>query len=212
MKTWIGFSLVLGLVLAAPYVEPGTASAQVVIQGQVTAYPAQPYGTPSYGYAQPQPAPAYGAAPSPYVSGGMGAAPQPVRYIHRSESIPGLLIPGILGVALGWLGGAILATSIDQNCRGAGCPNTDWTAWQWLPIVGPWLSLGLSNGRDYAPMSYVTGALQDVGLILLILGVVIRDEWDEPVYAFGSSPTAPRLYLAGSPTMTGASMSATLTF
>jgi hypothetical protein len=121
-------------------------------------------------------------------------------------------VPGVIGVAAGWVLGALIGYGMWSNCSGRGCPDADWMAYQWIPVIGPWLSVGLANGGDYTPFTYVTGILQDVGLILLILGIAIRDEWDEPVYAFGDGPDAPRLYLSGSPTTTGGAMSATLTF
>jgi hypothetical protein len=201
-----GLALLAGLALAAA---PSAASAQVIIQGEVRAYPAQPQP-----YAQPQGYVSPG--PSPYV--GVAPAPQPVRYIHHSDPITGLAVAGIIGVGVGWLGGAIVATAAvggsgySSSCRGSGCPDDTWAYLHWVPIIGPWLALGLGNGRDWEPLSYVAGALQDVGLILFILGLAIRDEWDEPVYAFGDGPDAARLYLSAGPTQGGLQTSATLTF
>ncbi len=204
MKNTFGFALALALAIGGTLAAAAPASAQVVIQGEVT-YQQQQQG---YGYAQPQTG--YGA--SPYVQTGGGASPQPVRYIHRSQSIAALWVPGIIALGVGWLGGALIATYGWGDCTGSGCPSADWVGFQWIPIVGPWLALGLSDARDWAPLSYVTGILEDVGLLLFVLGLAIRDEWDEPVYAFGDGPDAARLYLSAGPTQGGASATALLRF
>jgi hypothetical protein len=190
------FALLLGGALATA----STASAQVVIQGEVTVQQQQPYGYTQpapqpTGYAQPQP---YGA--SPYVA--TGASPQPTRYIHHSDPIGGLIVGGVIGLGGGFLfsllSELILAGGYSSSgCSGYGCPDDTWYALTWIPVVGPWLGLGVGRGGDYEWVNYVGGILEDAGLILLILGLTIRDEWDEPLYAFGDGPDAPALFLTG---------------
>ncbi len=195
MKNTTGFVTAITLVFGCALSLTSVASAQVIIQGEVTVQQSQPYAQPQpYGYAQPQPIqPAYGPT---YVQS--GASPQPARYIHHSDSLSALWVPGIIALGVGWLGGALVATYAQSNCTSfSGCPNTDWAGFQWVPVIGPWLALGLGNGRDWEPLSYVTGIVEDVGLLLFILGLVIRDDWDEPVYAFGNGPDAPALFLTG---------------
>lgn len=213
MKSIIGLLTVL-LVASGMVAIASTASAQVIIQGEVTAYPAQPQ---PYGYTQPAPQPVQpvGYGPSPYVV--TGGSPQPVRYIHHSQPIGGLVVGGVIGLAGGFVFSLISELVLaggytSSGCSGYGCPDDLWYALTWIPVVGPWLGLGLGRGGDYEWVNYVGGILEDAGLILLILGLVIQDEWDEPLYAFGDSPDAPRLYLSGGPSGAMGGLGATLTF
>lgn len=193
------------------------AEAQVVIQGQVTVQQdpyAQPqYGQPQYGqpqYAQPQ----YGQPqgnyaqpgdpnvvyqPSGYVAPVVAQGPQPVRYIHRSALIPGILVPGILLLAGGFLaevvGAPLLSDSWDSS---------DQLGFAFIPILGPWLQLGrfsdldraFETGIAYFPI--VAGLAQALGLIVTIIGLSVHDEWDEPVYALTDDPMGPTLTFDGS--------------
>lgn len=193
MKNTIGFALALALLLTGSAALTSRASAQVIIQGEVTVQ-SQTQPQP-YGYTQPQPVQPVGYGASPYVS--TGGSPPPARYIHRSQSIAALWVPGIIALGVGWLGGALIATGGWEQCSGYGCPSADWVGFQWIPVIGPWLALGLGSGRDWEPLSYVTGIVEDVGLLLFILGLAIHDEWDEPIYAFGDSPDAPAVFLTG---------------
>ena len=169
------------------------AEAQVVIQGQVSTYgqPQPTYGQPGYGQPQPQ----YGG--SPYVAGG---SPQPVRYVTRSRSITALWVPGLIMTLVGWVGwSGLVGTSIWASCYGSSdpCPDAGWAGWNWIPIIGPWLSLAQgypgAGSNDYTWFSVIGGLLEDVGLIMFILGLTLREEWEEPVYALGDGPDAPTL-------------------
>jgi hypothetical protein len=189
MKHSIGL---LALLVAGGLAGPTTASAQVIIQGEVTAYPSQPqqYGQPVQ--------PAYA---SPYVQ--QGAAPPPQRYIHHSDSIRALWIPGVLALGGGFLFSVFADLGVTQECGSfsRGCPDDTWAYLTWIPVVGPWLGLGIGNAQDYAWVNYVGGILQGAGLLAMILGLSIHDEWDEPLYAFDpSDPLAPTLSLDGGPT------------
>jgi hypothetical protein len=196
-------SLAAALLVTGAFAGPSQASAQVIIQGEVTAYPSQPQP-----YAQPygQPQPQYA---SPYVQ--QQAAPPPPRYIHHSDSIRALWIPGMIALAGGFLFTVLADVGLVEECGSfsRGCPDGTWSALTWIPVVGPWLGLGLGNAQDYAWVNYVGGILQDAGLLMMILGLAIHDEWDEPLYAFDpSDPLAPTLSMAAGPT--GGSL--TLTF
>jgi hypothetical protein len=198
MQKTVGFALCLGLLLAAAPI----ASAQVIIQGEVTTTtttPAQPYGYQQpqpYGYQQPPP---YGQQ-SVYVQTG-AQSPQPTRYIHHSDPIGGLVAGGVIGLGAGFvftlISELVLAGGYSSGCSGYGCPDDTWYALSWIPVIGPWLGLGVGRGGDYEWVNYVGGILEDAGLVLLILGLVIHDEWDEPVYAFGEGRDAPALWLRG---------------
>jgi len=209
MNRTFGFASALALAFAAVLALAPMASAQVVIQGEVTAYPAQT----QYGYGQPPPPvqPGYGA--SQYVQTG---SPQPVRYIHHADPIGGLIVGGVIGLGGGFLfsliGELALSGGYSSGCSGYGCPDDTWYALSWIPVVGPWLGLGLGRGGDYEWVNYVGGILEDAGLVLLILGLVITDEWDEPIYAFGDSHDAPSLYLSGGPSGSMGGLGMTLAF
>lgn len=188
----IGFGVALAVFAAMLSFAPA-ASAQVIIQGEVTVSPSQPqpYAQPQpYGYTQPQ---------SAYVQ--TGASPQPTRYIHHSDPITGLVVGGVISLVGGWVftlvSEGVLAGGYTSGCSGYGCPDGLWYGLTWIPVIGPWLGLGVGYGGDYEWVNYVGGILQDVGLLLMILGLVITDEWDEPILAFGDSPDAPALYLTG---------------
>lgn len=209
MKHTIAFASALALALGGIMTLAPAASAQVVIQGEVTAYPAQQ----QYGYTQPAPQPT-GYTTSQYVQ--TGASPQPTRYIHHSDPIGGLIAGGVIGLGGGFLftliSELVLAGGYTSGCSGYGCPDDTWYALTWIPVVGPWLGLGLGYGRDYEWVNYVGGVLEGAGLIVLILGLVITDEWDEPIYAFGDGADAPRLYLSGGPSGSLGGLGATLAF
>ena len=203
----VGVLTIVGALTIAP-----AAEAQVVIQGQVTVQQ-DPYAQPQYGqnyqqqgnYAQPgDPNVVY--QPSGYVEPVVVAqGPQPVRYIHRSALVPGILVPGILLLAGGFLteviGAPLLSDSWDSS---------DQLGFAFIPILGPWLQLGgfsdldraFEDGIGYFPI--VAGLAQALGLILTIVGLSVHDEWDEPVYALTDDPMGPTLAFDGS--------QATLTF
>jgi hypothetical protein len=101
---------------------------------------------------------------------------------------------------------------LSQECTGGtsrGCPSDTWSYLTWIPIVGPWLGMGIGWAGDYEWVNYVGGILQDAGLLMMILGLAIHDEWDEPLYSFDrTNPLAPTLSMAAG--ATGGSL--TLTF
>lgn len=206
MKLRIAFASFAALVAlaAAP-----SAHAQVVIQGQVTVGTQPTYGQPTYGqptqptygqpYAQPT-QPTYDA--SPYVVQPTAAAPQPIRYVHRSAATPALFVPGIILLAGGYLtevvGAPIFASDVYSGV------SSDWLGFAYIPLLGPWLQLttyddiGRAVDRGDGLFSILDGTAQAVGLVMLVLGLTIREEWDEPVYALGDAPDAPRLAFSAS--------------
>lgn len=151
------------------------AEAQVVISGQVTSYT-----TPS---------PGTGTGGSAYVASG---EPTPTRYIHRSQNMPALWIPGLIGL----IGGYVLnVTGLAWYAESqiSYTPSLDWYLYGLIPVAGPWIQLG-APGPQGPAMSIVTGILEGAGLILTILGFALTEEWDEPVYVFNEEdPHSPRL-------------------
>lgn len=166
------------------------AHAQVVVQGEGTVYSgggsASGSGTV---YVQE-------GSGSPYVGGGGGAAtPQPSRVVVNTSPTYALLVPGIIAFGVGWLIHGFGVLSIAQDCFSFSCPQPldDWVGFGWIPVVGPWLSAFAADSRDYLFFNVLMGIVQDVGVILAILGLVIQQEWEEPIYALGDSPDAPTL-------------------
>lgn len=172
------FALATCLVAEAAF--SSTAAAQVVISGQVTSYSTTE-------------APPPGPAPSGYVAA--GGAPAPTRYVHRSAAMPALWVPGLIALAGGWAINVFgLAYAFQTNMY------IDWYGFGVIPVIGTWLQF-LAAGPQFPEWSIATGIIQDAGLILLILGMTIREEWDEPVYTFNEAdPYSPTLDFA----MTGA--------
>lgn len=143
------------------------AEAQVVISGQITSY-----STTS------APPPEAAPAPSGYVATG---APAPTRYVHRSAATPALWVPGMIALLGGWAINVFgLAYAFQTNMY------IDWYGYGVIPVIGTWLQF-VADGPQFPEWSIATGIIQDVGLVLLILGFVIRDEWDEPVYVFNEA-------------------------
>lgn len=186
----------LGLCLTA------RAEAQVVIQGQVT------YTDPNAGYQQQgggnyvqqgdpnaYQQPTY-AQPAGYTQ--PVTQPQPVRYVHRSASMPAIFVPGIILLAGGYVSQAIGAPMLIDSWE-----SSDQLGFAYIPILGPWLQLGdfsdigaaFDDGVGY--FSVITGLAQAVGLVLTIVGLTVREEWDEPVYALTDDPSGPTLAFDG---------------
>jgi hypothetical protein len=163
-------ALVVSIALSAT-----PARAQVVITGQVTSYTA-PTGTTA----------------APTGSSYVAAEPTPTRYVHHSSNIPALWVPGLIllvgGYAVNVLG-LSYAIASQLNIY----PNTDWYLYGLVPLAGPFLQF-LSDGPQAEGLSIITGVAQIAGLVMLILGFAIQDEWDEPVYVFDEeNPYSPRL-------------------
>lgn len=187
MKQFFAGLLVAGAMLAA---SAGSASAQVVIEGE-----GQAGGVYGQGSVYVQPAPAQQpvqAAPygSPYVQPQQPAQPQPVRTVVHTSPTTALLVPGVIALGAGWLIHGFGAVSAAQDCYGASCPGTygagsldEWVGLSWIPIAGPWLAYGLTDHLgDWAWFNILFGIVQGVGTVLTILGVAIQQEWEEHLY------------------------------
>lgn len=191
---------VLALSLAVLGLSATQAHAQVVIQGQVTVgqdpyVQQQPQGYGQGNYVQ-QADPNAGYANTVYVAQPVGQ-PQPVRYIHRSSTIPALIVPGIVLLVGGYVTQAIGAPMIEGF-------SSDQLGFAYIPILGPWLQLGAYSDLDAAMedgrghFSWITGVAQALGLVLMVVGLTVREEWDEPVYALTDDPMGPTLAFDGS--------------
>jgi hypothetical protein len=197
-------SALVGLALLglAHLAAPAQSHAQVIIQGEVTVgtdpgynqqYPQQQYPGNYAQPADPNGYPVYVQQQPVAVS-----QPQPIRYIHRSATIPGILVPGILLLVGGYLTEAIGAPLLDGSWD-----NPDQLGFAYIPILGPWLQLGAFDDLDFAferGIAYfpvIAGIAQTLGLILTVIGLTVREEWDEPVYALTDDPMGPTLAFDG---------------
>jgi hypothetical protein len=134
-----------------------------------------------------------------YVAPTPPAAP---AYTPTTTSVRGLWIPGLVGLPVAWV-----ATWINASVSlGAG---SDGVNLAFVPIAGPWLVLASQTNADVG--YYVTtGIVQDLSLICLILGLVIRVP--EPRARIALGPSLPTLELAATPTATGGTATASVQF
>ncbi len=77
-----------------------------------------------------------------------------------------------------------------------------------VPLAGPWIAIGMDTdlGRDnpdFAGAYAGAGLLQLGGATMLVLGLVLRDEVQVPVYGLGDGPNQ-RASVWMSPTAPGA--------
>jgi|GEM_PF-2932728 len=190
------FAALLAAAFALTLGASSSAEAQVIISGQVTSYT--------------EPTPTEATPPSStYVAG----APPATRYVHHSENIPALYIPGLILLIGGYVVNAAgIAYLLADQLATERSPNLDWYLYGLVPIVGPFLQF-LSDGPQAEGVSIITGIAEVGGLVLTILGFALQDEWDEPVYVFNEAdPMSPRLsFNLGAAPGGGAIVSASLT-
>lgn len=118
------------------------------------------------------------ARTQPYYYGPQPRPPPPVS-THtetRQRIIWPLLAPGIGALAGGWVGYWLAYTLGALICVTGSC-SSDFTE-QWgyslIPLAGPWLNIGLANAEPIWPT--VMGILQSAGLVLMIVGLTVREE------------------------------------
>lgn len=184
------------------------ATAQVVIQSEAQSGGVYGQGTVQVG---PQQGPIAPATQSPYVASPQ-AQPAPSRAIVHRSFTNALLVPGVIALGAGWLIHGIASTYVYQQCDvfapGSSCPAPadSWAGLGWIPIVGPWLAYGLTDYLgDYGWFNILFGIVQDVGAILMVLGLAIQEEWEEIIYA--DLGEGVRLSFTAGPTSVGASLS-----
>lgn len=187
------------------------ASAQEVqVQGQGTVSIGQPPpqqgpvyqpAPPPPGYGQPvYQQPVYGqpvyqqpvyAQPQPYY---VQPQPQQPRYVERQEAITPLWVSGVVLLPVSYLLTALCAT--------AGGGPIDYIAWNWVPLIGPWFALGYEEeflNSEEIGGAILGGVLQASGLLLIILGVSIRQTVRVATYSLGDGERAPELAFGVSP-------------
>lgn len=222
MRRGLGFIAAIAVCLSGAslaHAQQVQGEAQVTVQpgqvqGQVYVQPQQPYQQP-YGYPQQQPPPGYGqpyAQPQPYYQPQPVAPAQP-RYVERSESIPGLLVSGVIILPVSWvLTWTVATATLDGTGR-----DIDYWLWSWVPLVGPWFMLGQGDdggrGLNEAEVggALLAGIAQATGLILIILGAAIRRTVRVATYALGDDERAPELSFSAAPVDGGGVLGLTLT-
>lgn len=224
MRRGLGFIAAIAVCLSGASLAHAQAvqgEAQVTVQpgqvqGQVYVQPQQPYQQP-YGYPQQQPPPGYGqpyAQPQPYYQPQPVAPAQP-RYVERSESVPGLLVSGVIILPVSWvLTWTMTTATLDSTGR-----DVDYWLWSWVPLIGPWFMLGQGDDSTFGRglnESEVGGAIlagvaQATGLILIILGAAIRRTVRVATYALGDDERAPELSFSAAPVDGGGVLGLTLT-
>jgi hypothetical protein len=200
-------------VLAVAIASPSPSEAQTVtVQGQVQyqPYTQQPYGQgygqppPGYGqpYGQPYTQPTYGTPYAPTYAPAYAPPPRQLTYVDRETSMKGLWIPGLVIFGASW----VLTGSL--SVLGA---DTDYQAYGWIPLVGPWMMLGEATNDDETAGALVGGIAQVAGLTMFVLGLTLRQTVRVAVYALdGRDPRGPELALDVLPTPGGGRLGLTL--
>lgn len=163
---------------------PGTGpSTGFVVSGTVSTYPSTTY---------PSSMPVV-ATPTPHM-----------ETRTRQTSIRALWIPGLIALPASWL----LTWSISSTALPL---YGDAIEYSFIPVIGPWLMLTQPlNG--YEGFAVTMGLIQDAAAIMLILGLVLREEVQDQVWVMADLGEGRRLTFDGMVGPGSGSMSATLTF
>lgn len=211
-------SLVCLLAIVGSVCVAGSARAQVGGEATITVSPPPPGQVPSQpSYGVPQsPPPGYG---QPYVQPQTYYAPvlQPAspQYVERSESIKPLWITGVILLPTTWVLTWITA-SATTYCEAGPCRDIDYWLWSWVPLVGPWFMIGHGDDERALNAGEIAGAVfsgvaQTAGLMMIILGLALRQTVRVQTFALDDSERAPALSLGLAPALGGAELTATLT-
>jgi hypothetical protein len=131
-------------------------------------YPAPQYGTAPYGATVYQPiAPPPQAAPIAPPSTQARLVP-----VEHTSSIRGLWLPGLIVLPVTWVTTWTIASSAFEG---------DAATFAWIPIVGPWLMLTQDLYGSEAGV-IVSGVVQGLAALALILGLSIKRTWVEEEY------------------------------
>jgi hypothetical protein len=166
----------------------GTGPAAAVPPAAATAPPA---GTvaPAPPATSPAPGPAPTAAPIPSA---FPVPPQIGGGETHSEGILGLIIAGPIALGVAWL-----TTIAVTGAVAADKDRSEATGYAAIPLVGPWVMMGSHlDTSDYRAPLVISGIVQTSGLIMLVLGLAIRHDVSDSVYAFSDAPDSPTLALS----------------
>lgn len=117
------------------------------------------------------------SAPGQFVT-----APPPVPAGHwenqvHERSIRGLWLTGLIALPVSWL----LTWSVSSTALPT---YSDGVAYSYIPIVGPWLML-MEPLNGYDGFAITMGIVQGAAAIVLVLGLVLREEVEERVWVVG---------------------------
>jgi hypothetical protein len=143
----------------------------------------------------------------PGVSDGLDASSLPpgTRRGPSHAPIGGLLAGGVVMQTFSWVFMAAFDLIPEMLCdRPSDCPNDAWRSVAWIPFVGPFLAETVdgAEGRTFSTPAAIDGALQDLGLLFVIISVALGQDRDSAI-ALGDAPDAPRLALGGHGSTTG---------
>lgn len=167
----------------APAPPVGQPSGTIVVQ------PAAPTAPPGYVVTQP----AY-AQPTYVVQ----QAPPRQAIERRSSRMRWAMVgPGIGLIIGGWVGNWLtgIVGTVDMAFSSSDDGGT-YFGWSWIPWVGPYVNAAFyadSPDEGYLAMHLLFGVMQTAGLLLCILGTVLREETVTLEYALSDDPEAARL-------------------
>jgi hypothetical protein len=104
--------------------------------------------------------------------------------------------PGIGMLAGGWLGNWLVGIIGGLATLGLSPRYGDYLGWSFVPVVGPWVNLTYFDGSlqpGFIVIHTLFGVLQGGGLLLCILGTVLREEVVEVRYVLGDDADGPTL-------------------
>lgn len=186
------------------------------LAGRGAAQTGEVYVPPGYGAGDPAaPVPTVTTPSTGYVvSGTLSTYPStsptlvtPTPHMEtrtRQTSIRALWIPGLIALPASWL----LTWSISSTALPL---YGDAIEYSFIPVIGPWLMLTQPlNG--YEGFAVTMGLIQDAAAIMLILGLVLREEVEDQVWVMADLGDDRRLTFDAMVGPGSGSMSATLTF
>lgn len=169
-------------------------------------YPA-PYAAPPYGY----PAPGYGYYPAPAPLRGRPARPI-VGYRTVQRPTTALWGSGLALFLAGWVFDFAVLTPL-ANAISIDRPESveqDSWAWSLVPLVGPWIQLGLEAPHPAIPVTM--GLMQLGGVALIIAGLVSQQSVRVPIYQGDpEDPASDQVALSAQPAIGGGTLAVAFT-
>lgn len=151
-----------------------------------TVVPAAPYGyeqygaQPGYATTAPQGQTVLVVAQPIQAQPAQAMPPMERVPVERSASIRGLWLPGLIVLPVAWVTTWTVSSSVFEG---------DAATYSWIPVLGPWLMLTQDlNGAESGII--LSGVVQGVAALALVLGLTIRRTWTEYEYRPAGGGTA----------------------